>query len=718
MAKAVLLLKQVHEIVPLNEGNIAVAVMDDLNGRSWISTTNRVGDSLTRLQKYVRPAREEGGASLRFATPEEWEIYDDTERNEADADWDAVVEMLDTHLWNRIITEISPPKTIPYGESGEEYPVSYRFSLDGTPLETERTSEGGIDIHIEVQGVHPGGAPKAIDEKTLYWEIDTDGLNDLRTHLVNWWALRDAVSEHDVPPPVEYDLNERADAAVSKLVSAMSSGSFSVKDRTDIHSLPKAVRTAVEVTDPDGFHPMLLQIDADRLRELQELESDDPLPAWAQTIQVPSSNDTQSQGKRRIQGNVFSLTGRQLDGKDDGLALATVLDGIIDQRPFYADARPALRAILWGFCREGRLLPIDEDGEALADEAVLQSTNGATTRLKLLPRDPIDKWLREEGYMATTETVSDGLIRVRDANRRVRSQLHDRKETAELTVETDIHSEPVPGLVNRFVEALETRIEATDERLSVVRSQGDGIENAIRETTTAEDWLDEVTDVWERRRGSLHRLDAVLTIGDERFEWLDDDATDALTDQRDAVVSFDGDWWTEDGWRTFSDVLTPGLADELARAWDSFVGDHDLNTLVAGIDEHPWIVPAGELPAGIHATFGREYITPLRQLKQWYATIDDAITTLTQGGDGSDAMKTADAMSTVSPLEDAVTAAVSTLTDRLDRLSAIVGDRALADVDQVGIVPDDRSAIEQHLKRVLETHDIEIAETDAGVIVR
>jgi len=61
VAKAVLLLRPVCEIVPLNDGNIAVAVMSDLNGRSWISTTNRVEESMDRLQKFIRPTRTESG---------------------------------------------------------------------------------------------------------------------------------------------------------------------------------------------------------------------------------------------------------------------------------------------------------------------------------------------------------------------------------------------------------------------------------------------------------------------------------------------------------------------------------------------------------------------------------------------------------------------------------------------------------------------------------
>jgi hypothetical protein len=369
VAKAVLLLRPVHEIVPLNEGNIAVAVMADLNGQSWISTSNRVEESLDRLEKFIRPTQDESGPRYRFATQEERLIYDETEENEADPDWDDVIKAIDKHLWEELTQDLPLPESVPYGESGDEFPVSYHFEIDGTTFETSLVSEGGLDIDVAIQGVRPGTDSEQTDEDTLYWEIDTDGLQDLRKRLVEWWALRDAIATIDTPPAVERDLKERASAVRSKLTSAMMSGSYKVKDRTNISGLSKAVQVAVDVAYPDDFHPMMLQVDEDRLRELRELDSDAPLPAWARTIQVPSSNQNGDQGKQSIQRNVLSLTGRQLKDRDEGLKMNTVLDGIVEQKPFYDEARPALCAIIWGFCRKGRLLPIDEDGNTLDDES-------------------------------------------------------------------------------------------------------------------------------------------------------------------------------------------------------------------------------------------------------------------------------------------------------------------------------------------------------------
>jgi len=394
VAKAVLLLQHVHDIVPLNEGNIAVSVMSDLNGRSWISTQNRVEESLGRLQKFIRPMADETGrgTDLRRRKNE----LSTTIRRRTKM---TLIGMPFCTRWTsisggRITQDLSLPESVPYGDSGDEYPVMYGFGLDGTGFETTVDVEGGLDVPIEVQGVRPDHTSENSDEETLYWSIDTDGLDDLRKHLVKWWALRDAISTHNAPTAVEQDLDRRADAVRSKLVSAMQSGFVHSEDRTDISGLSTAVQTAVDVGYPDDFHPMMLQVTDDRLQELVELSTEDPLPAWAHTIQVPSSDPSASQGKKSIQRNVMSLTGRQLKDRDDGLNMNTVLDGITSKKkPFYDEARPALCAIIWGFCREGRLVPVDEDGNTLENSAVLDQDHLSTTRLKLLPREPIGKLL-------------------------------------------------------------------------------------------------------------------------------------------------------------------------------------------------------------------------------------------------------------------------------------------------------------------------------------
>ncbi len=717
IAKAVLLLQHVHDIVPLNEGNIAVSVMSDLKGRSWISTQNRVEESLDRLQKYIRPKEDESGARYRFATQEERLIYDDTEENEADPEWDAVLQALDEHLWEQIARELSLPESVPYGDTGEEYPVAYEFGLDGTEFETTIDAEGGLNVPIEVQGVRPDLSPNKSDGETLYWTIDTEGLDDLRTHLIKWWALREAISTQNAPPAVEQDLNQRASAVRSKLVSAIQSGSYTVKDRTNISGLSKAVQTAVDVGYPDDFHPQLLQVNEDRLQELAELSTEEPLPAWAQTIQVPSSDPTESGGKQTIQSNVLALTGRQLKGRDDGLNLNTVLDGITSQKPFYENARPALCAIIWGFCRNGRFVPLDEEGNTLANSTVLYLNRLSTTRLKLLPRESIGKLLEEGGFKETTETVADGLINLQEANQRLHALITGLQENVQLVLDTDVYSEPVSGLLEALIDELANKASATTDRLSVVKSQGDGLGDAITQTNDVQAWFEEVKDVWNRRLASLYRFDAQLLAGNDQFEWVDSSTAEAVGTQREALANFDGAWWTTDGWKALVAETHTELASELQQSYESYIDQQGIESLIDRIDDHPWIVPATELPAGIQVALEREYITPLRELQRWYETLDESVSALSSNSE-AELLSAADGLADIEPLSAAIEYDIGDLESRLDRLTQVVGDRGTQDVDFIGVLPDDRQSIDQRLERLVEERALDIDVDDSGVIIR
>ena len=719
VAKAVLLLRNVHEAVPLSEDNIAVAVMSDLNGRSQTNTANRVRESLDRLQKFIRPVEEEGKPGYRFATQEERLIYNNAEENELNYEWDSVISALDEHLWDQIIEELSLPESVPYKDFGEEYPVSYSFEFDGTSFEASVESEDGLDVEIAVTGLRPD-SPDGTGKDTLYWRIGTEGLQDLRERLIDWWALRNAVAMHDAPPAVRGDLEEHAAAVRSKIISALMNGSYRVKDKEGISGLSSAVKEAVDSRYPDDFHPVMLQVDADRLLELRELGADSPLPAWAQQIQVPSSDPRTDQGGKTIQRNVMSLVGRQLKGQDDGLNMETVLAKVVEQKPFYDECRPALCAIIWGFCRDGRLLPMDETGNTLANEKVLDVDSLSNLRLKLLPRNNLGDLLEDGGFKETTDTVADGLINLQEANDDIRSRLDGIRESVVLAADTDIQTDEVAGLLRAFADELTGRIDEVDSRISAVKSQGSEIETAIRETNEAQEWIEEASGVWDRRRLRLYEIDAILAVGVGRFNWMNESASSSVESCSESVSSFDAAWWTTDGWSDFSGELVrnPSFITELEQSWRGFVGDQELEDLIGEIKEHPWVIPATELPTGVHSNLEREYIRPARGLQRWYETFERFIEVLSDDSDVNELVDVAEDIRRTDPLVDAVGYSISEVGSRLDELSSVVKNRTPDEVDQAGLVPGDRQKLDRRLETLVEEDDLEAQDVGEGVVIK
>jgi hypothetical protein len=201
------------------------------------------------------------------------------------------------------------------------------------------------------------------------------------------------------------------------------------------------------------------------------------------------------------------------------------------------------------------------------------------------------------------------------------------------------------------------------------------------------------------------------------FEWIDEEAQSLVAAQRDALYAFDGSWWTTDGWKVLVGETATDCSAELQRSWDEYVEDHGLAAFVERLEEHPWVVPATELPSSVHVAFERTYITPLRELRGWYETVDGAVTSLTS--DDEDTLASVgDDIAGVQPRTDATEDGVDVLESRLDRLAAIVGDRTPDDVDQIGVLPDDRQGINQRLEHLVESRELDVEQTDSGVIIR
>ncbi|WP_323676882.1 hypothetical protein [Halorubellus sp. PRR65] len=722
VAKAVLLLQHIPDTIPMSERNLAVAVLSDLDGPTQFQMENRVEDSLQRLRKFIRPTHDETGPKYAFTHPEEREIIEASEQNLDDPDWEAIIESVDQYLWEDVVRELSLPASAEYKDTGDQYPVRYEFRVDGIGFDTTVDAEDALDVELAIEGISPAVTEIDYDGDPLEWTIGQDGLDDLRDTLVEWWSLRAAVGDHTLPQAVERDLSDRAARVQSKLVEALKSGAFDVKDRGDqIGGLASGVEEYIDVTYPDGFHPVMRQVSDEHLQELRGLTAQDPLPTWAQQIEVATEDPETHRGS--IQISVRSFTGRQLKQRGGNLAMSTVLDGIVERKPIYENARPALCAIIWGLCRKGDFLPIDETGDSLELDAVLDLSRLTTTRLKISGGGDVRNTLRKGGFIDSTDTLPDGIVKLQSANDTIAGRIGSLVEDVRLVAESDIQTQVVRNLLDSFVEALEAEHQNATDRREAVKSRDTDWGGVVEATTEAREWYEDAEEVWNLRLPAIVQIDAQLTLTQQSYDWLSEECEAASQTLRKNIDGFDGEWWTHDGWDRFNDVRTisPAVDDAIENAWDSFQDSTDIDALAGELQEHPWIRPSDEFESNVRPAFESEYITPLRRTVSWYEDVSEAVSTVTGGTMNADADDFIRAMNTLldrEPLDVVAGSDITELRDTFEELQTLVGDQSPANINMIGLLPSDRESLDAELKRLVEQHELSIERTETGVIIR
>jgi hypothetical protein len=465
----------------------------------------------------------------------------------------------------------------------------------------------------------------------------------------------------------------------------------------------------------------MLQVDDEYLQELRGLSAEDSLPGWAQQIEV-ATEDPETHGGG-IQNNVRAFTGRQLKNHGGNLAMATILDGIVEKKPIYDEAKPALCAIIWGLCRKGDFLPVDETSDSIELDTVINLSKLTTTRLKIAEGDGVREILREGGFIDSDETIPDGIVRLQSANETLVNRLDSLIEDVEIVKRKDVQTAAVRGLLASFIEILEAKREQAVERREAVKSRDTEWEEVVANTTEAQTWYDDATDVWNRRFPALTQLDARLTLANQPFNWLSEAAEAAEQDLTQNIEDYDGAWWTHDGWDRFNDARTisPALDDILEEDWQSFQADSDIDAFIADLQASPWIKPLSEFGSNIRPAFETEYIRPLRRASSWYEDISEAVSTMLSGTTENDAEDFISATTTVADLEPLAVVAGSEVTDlreKFTELESIVGEKSPDDVTVIGVLPADREYIDSELERLVKEHDLSVERTDAGVMIQ
>jgi hypothetical protein len=403
--------------------------------------------------------------------------------------------------------------------------------------------------------------------------------------------------------------------------------------------------------------------------------------------------------------------------------MATILDGIVEKKSIYEDARPALCAIIWGLCRKGDFLPVDETGDSLELDAVIDLSKLTTTRLKIAGSGGVRGILRDGGFIDSTETIPDGIVRLQSANDTLAGRLGSLVEDVRLVAESDLQTRPVRNLLESFVEELEAKQQSAIDRREAVKSRDTDWEDVVEATNDDQDWYDDAEEVWSLRLPALTRIDSQLTLAQQSYDWLTEECETASQTLRESIDGYEGEWWTHDGWDRFNDAQTtsPALDDEIETAWDSFRAETEVDAFVDGLQEHPWIRPASEFGSNVRPAFENKYVTPLRRAASWYEDISDAVATVTGGTTNSEADDFIRATNTLldsEPLAVVAGSDIDELRDTFEELQTLVGDQSPTDITAIGVLPSDRESLDSELERLVERHDLSIERTETGVIIR
>ncbi len=721
VAKAVLLLQHVPETITMTERNLAVAILSDLDGPTQFQMENRVEGSLQRLRKFIRPSHSETGPQYTFANQEEREIYEEAEKKLGQPDWDSIIDAVDQYLWSDVVRDLSLPSSAEYGDTGQEYQVRYAFTIDGVELETTIESEDALDVELAVSGLSLRELSPNDNRDPLEWSIGDDGLTDLRDSLTEWWSLRASVGDNALPQSVDRDLSDRAARVRSKLVEALKSGTFAVKDRADIRGISAAVNEFIKIHYPDDFHPVMLQIGEEHLQELCDLSAQDPLPEWAQQIEV-ATEDPETHGGS-IQNNVRAFTGQQLKQRGGNLAIATILDGITDRKQIYKDARPALCSIIWGLCRKGDFLPVDETGNSVELDAVINLRELTTTRLKIAGGSGVREALSHGGFINSTETLPDGLVHLQTANQTLAGQIENLTEDVQLTAGGDVETEQIRNILQSFIDALTKQKQNALDRQSAVQSRDTDWMQTVEATNAALEWYQSAQEIWTLRLPAIVRLDSQLVIAQQSYDWVSDECDQAVRKIKKRLGEFNGQWWTHDGWSRLNDAIavSPAIHSEITAAWSEFQESTGIELLVDEISENDWVLPASQLGSNVRPAFESTYITPLHRTISWYNNISGAVDTVTGGTTNTDAddfIRATNTIRNTQRLEELTGKDLDELRTLFDELRDTVGDRSPTDVAAVALLPFDRSSIDAELERLAKQYDLSIERTETGVVVR
>lgn len=730
VCKVVLLLQYVPDMIPLEETkNIAVAIMDDLDGDTLMNRANAVEESLNRLGRFIR--RDDDHPSyLRFTTQEEQVVLEEAERREeAFGEKEVVSELAKpirifeggaaTSLWDQVLMQLDLPSQVPYAEEGDVYPVQYIFDVDGHELEASFGEEDGLNITVHVEGLVSDRTRSAAEHaKAFLWKLGDEGRTALWNDLKRWATLAAACREHYTPPAIEQQLRRQSELLPSRIAARIRNGELKVRShgpRTVAEGVVKYVRASYS----KAFHPEMLLVDRARLRELEGIRQPTDLPGWAQKIEVVCDAQTELRGS--IVTTVRGIVGRKLK-RVGRISVMDALKELRKREGAYDGLEPALVAILWGLCQRGTFQPISEDGEPLSADRLLDPDHWHEVRVRIGHAESFRKQLGP--FVGPNDTANDAVVQFRSFLVEQRQRVNTLRQQVQVVTQAAT-TPPVTELLDGMVDWLTEMQGSLTDWLDETQQQQPQWGEIVSAALDAEQRIGQAIAQWETRESYLLQLDALLLVHDSYADTIGAGARRVLGDlYREAEAASEIQWWTQDGWTEYVDTLRSynDAIVELRTWWDGVRGEENRKQLLTRVVEHPWLVSTDD-PALDHVGhyFRRCYLDGLRAFRQSMQRTEEVLQPLMKDAHDLD---TSEIRRVLGRLRDGIGPAVppvekvEELLQTLNILDAVTGGAGPSELAGVGTWPRDRKELTEPLQRLAQQGRVAFEENEYGVTIR
>jgi len=710
VAKVLFLLRKAPSFIPLEEGNaemnLAVALMEDLQGPSRIKMSGKIGDSIERMEQFIKK-EDEGG--YRFTDPEEREIYERAKRHKENPEWKSIVSHIDNYIWEDIIEKLNLPSKIAF-KGGDKHEVLYNFLLSGMGLETQFGESAGLEIPVNITGFDSEDFQGKKGEVLV--KIEDEGSRELKDRIIDWWALSKGSEEMKKPPEVQKDLTKRKEQVVKGLEQAIGKSDLIIREKR-YKSFEKAVKEAVNQKYPDHYNPLMNEITQKDLRELKGIGRNHDLPDWAKKIEVPTEDQSTHDGK--IQNKIRSEVGKWIKKHGD-TSIDRLLEILKEEVPQYKGCDEALAAVIWGLC-SGRkdFRPIDEEGAPKENEDVLKPEIWNEVRLtRATGGETLQNLLEEHGFLKTTETVDKGIVNLRDSNDQIAKIVKDVRTDVELQKE-DLETPELNDLLSHLLDHIGSLRSKARERKDKIDTESPDWKNITETTKEEKKKIENIRERFSKKVKYILRLELLFKIVGRK--WIDEETEKIAENMKENLKEAESlDWWNDDGWQKFVDLteLESELIKKIEDKWSSYCEKNGLNKIAQKVEEMGWILSSEKYPQlldGIH----RRMIKPLKSFYEEFDSLNGILKNITQD---TSSLKDTDIQRSIMSVDDVELEDIDfeDLYDKVERLENMVGQRADR-WELVGLWDDDENDIKDYIEKRKKTEELEITKSDDGGVM-